>query len=103
MITTPRPGEEIASSASRSSWIEAYVIWTSNARAGFQSERIIRLEDFVMMVETLQLNPRHAKPLIQRQTPLHSARLPCHCASVTKRSIHYCNSKFPRLLGVAFR
>ncbi|WP_336986514.1 PilZ domain-containing protein [Altererythrobacter aquiaggeris] len=41
--------------------IEAYVIWTSNARAGFQFERIIRLEDFVAMVETLQPNPRLRK------------------------------------------
>ncbi len=38
--------------------IEAYVIWISGERAGFQFERIIRLEDFVAVVEALQPNPR---------------------------------------------
>jgi len=38
--------------------IEAYVIWTREARAGFQFERIIRLDDFVSMIDTLQPNPR---------------------------------------------
>jgi hypothetical protein len=38
--------------------IEAYVIWTRDTRAGFQFERIIRLDDFMAIIETLQPNPR---------------------------------------------
>ena len=38
--------------------IEAYCIWTSADRAGFQFERIIRLDDFVSMIEAIQPNPR---------------------------------------------
>ncbi|MFZ1741463.1 MAG: PilZ domain-containing protein [Pontixanthobacter sp.] len=38
--------------------IEAYVIWTRDERSGFQFERIIRLDDFVAMIDTLQPNPR---------------------------------------------
>mgnify|MGYP001802585456 CR=1 FL=1 len=38
--------------------IEAYVIWTRDSRAGFQFERIIRLDDFVEIIDTLQPNPR---------------------------------------------
>ncbi len=41
--------------------IEAYVIWTRDERAGFQFERIIRLDDFVAMIDTLQPNPRLRK------------------------------------------
>jgi PilZ domain len=38
--------------------IEAHLIWSSEGRAGFQFERIVRLEDFVLMIEALQPNPR---------------------------------------------
>ena len=38
--------------------IEAYVIWTMDERAGFQFERIIRLDDFMTMIDTIQPNPR---------------------------------------------
>lgn len=38
--------------------IEAYVIWTRDTRAGFQFERIIRLDDFVAIIDELQPNPR---------------------------------------------
>ena len=38
--------------------IEAYVIWTRDNRAGFQFERIIRLDDFMAMIDQLQPNPR---------------------------------------------
>ena len=38
--------------------IEAYVIWTRDARSGFQFERIIRLDDFMRIIEALQPNPR---------------------------------------------
>jgi PilZ domain len=41
--------------------IEAHLIWASEGRAGFQFERIIRLEDFVRMIEALQPNPRLRK------------------------------------------
>lgn len=38
--------------------IEAYVIWTRDNRAGFQFERIIRVDDFLQLIDTLQPNPR---------------------------------------------
>ena len=38
--------------------IEAYCIWTTEDRAGFQFERIIRLDDFMAMIAELQPNPR---------------------------------------------
>lgn len=38
--------------------IEAYVIWVRDTRAGFQFERIIRLDDFMRIIESLQPNPR---------------------------------------------
>jgi hypothetical protein len=41
--------------------IEAHLIWANEGRAGFQFERIIRLEDFVRMIEALQPNPRLRK------------------------------------------
>lgn len=38
--------------------IEAHLIWTADDRAGFQFERIIRLDDFIRMIDTIQPNPR---------------------------------------------
>nr|WP_137678452.1 PilZ domain-containing protein [Parerythrobacter lutipelagi] len=38
--------------------IEAYVIWVREERAGFQFERIIRLDDFDLMIDTLQPNSK---------------------------------------------
>jgi hypothetical protein len=38
--------------------IEAHLIWTTDDKAGFQFERIIRLDDFMKMIEVLQDNPR---------------------------------------------
>ena len=38
--------------------IEAYCIWVTDDRAGFQFERIIRLDDFMAMIGELQPNPR---------------------------------------------
>ena len=38
--------------------IEAHLIWSTDARAGFQFERIVRLDDFLKIIETLQPNPR---------------------------------------------
>ena len=37
--------------------IEAYCIWIADSRAGFQFERIIRLDDFMAMIRELQPNP----------------------------------------------
>lgn len=37
--------------------IEAYVIWIRDSRAGFQFERIIRLDDFIGIIDELQPNP----------------------------------------------
>lgn len=38
--------------------IEAHVIWLTDDRSGYQFERILRMEDFLHMIETLQPNPR---------------------------------------------
>jgi len=38
--------------------IEAHVIWLTDDRSGFQFERILRMEDFLHMIETVQPNPR---------------------------------------------
>lgn len=38
--------------------IEAHLIWETDGKAGFQFERIIRLDDFMKIIETLQENPR---------------------------------------------
>ena len=42
--------------------IEAYCIWVRENRAGFQFERIIRLDDFVNIIDELQPNPRLRRP-----------------------------------------
>lgn len=38
--------------------IEAHLIWSHEGRTGFQFERIIRIDDFLKLVDTLQPNPR---------------------------------------------
>lgn len=38
--------------------IEAHCIWVTEDRAGFQFERIIRLDDFMTMIKAIQPNPR---------------------------------------------
>lgn len=38
--------------------IEAHLIWRREERAGFQFERVIRLDEFMQVVDTLQPNPR---------------------------------------------
>ena len=38
--------------------IEAHLIWAAEGRAGFQFERIIRFDDFMRMIDSLQPNPR---------------------------------------------
>ena len=42
--------------------IEAYVIWARDERAGFQFERIIRIDDFMQVIDQLQPNPRLRRP-----------------------------------------
>ncbi len=42
--------------------IEAHVIWQTEDRAGFQFERIIRIDDFSMLIDEIQPNPRLRKP-----------------------------------------
>lgn len=42
--------------------IEAYCIWNRDNRAGFQFERIIRMDDFLSLIDTLQPNPRLRRP-----------------------------------------
>ncbi len=37
--------------------IEAYCIWVTDDRAGFQFERIIRLDNFQSMIQEMQPNP----------------------------------------------
>ncbi|VVT15924.1 PilZ domain-containing protein [Erythrobacter sp. EC-HK427] len=37
--------------------IEAYCIWVTHERAGFQFERIVRLDDFQRMISEMQPNP----------------------------------------------
>ena len=41
--------------------IEAYCIWSRDNRAGYQFERILRIDDFLAMIDTLQPNPRLRK------------------------------------------
>jgi hypothetical protein len=38
--------------------IEAHLIWAHEDRAGFQFERIIRMDDFAKLVDAIQPNPR---------------------------------------------
>lgn len=38
--------------------IEAHLIWSTGDRAGFQFERIIRANEFMALIDTLQPNPR---------------------------------------------
>lgn len=38
--------------------IEAHLIWTTEDRAGFQFERIVRASEFSALIDALQPNPR---------------------------------------------
>ena len=42
--------------------IEAFLVWSDGKRAGFQFERIIRNDDFLLMIKALQPNPRLHRP-----------------------------------------
>jgi hypothetical protein len=56
--TTIGRGERVSIRLPVVGQIEAHLIWAQEERAGFQFERIIRLDDFVKMIDTLQPNPR---------------------------------------------
>lgn len=38
--------------------IEAFLVWINGERAGFQFERIVRLDDFNKMIKSFQPNPK---------------------------------------------
>ncbi|GGA03485.1 MAG: pilus assembly protein PilZ [Sphingomonadales bacterium CG12_big_fil_rev_8_21_14_0_65_65_10] len=42
--------------------IEAHLIWQTDDRAGFQFERIIRVDDFNRLIDEVQPNPRLRSP-----------------------------------------
>lgn len=42
--------------------IEAHLIWSRDSRSGFQFERIIRMDDFLKLIDELQPNPRLRRP-----------------------------------------
>lgn len=51
-------GERVIIRLPRVGRIEAHLIWATPERAGFQFERIIRFEDFTVMIDAIQPNPR---------------------------------------------
>jgi len=61
MIGTPLElgrGERVIIRLPHVGRIEAHLIWNTGDRAGFQFERIIRLDDFTTMIEAIQPNSR---------------------------------------------
>jgi hypothetical protein len=55
-------GERITIRLQHIGRIEAFIVWSDANRAGFQFERILRNDDFLMMIKTLQPNPRLQRP-----------------------------------------
>lgn len=51
-------GERITVRLNQIGRIEAFVVWIEGERAGFQFERIIRLDDFMRMIKAMQPNPK---------------------------------------------
>jgi hypothetical protein len=51
-------GERITIRLQHIGRIEAFLVWSDGNRAGFQFERIIRGDDFLMMIKASQPNPR---------------------------------------------
>ena len=51
-------GERLAIRLPLIGQIEAHLIWRRDKRYGFQFERIIRLDEFMKLVDKLQPNPR---------------------------------------------
>lgn len=61
-VTGIERGERVSIRLPEIGRIEAHLIWATEERAGFQFERIIRLDDFMKMIDTLQPNPRLRRP-----------------------------------------
>ena len=57
-IGTMTRGERVTIRLPHAGRIEAHLIWCEDNCAGFQFERIIRLDDFTAMIEVIQPNPR---------------------------------------------
>ena len=51
-------GERIVIRLPQIGRIEAHLIWSTGDRAGFQFERIIRVNEFSALIDALQPNPR---------------------------------------------
>ena len=51
-------GERITIRLQHVGRIEAFLVWSDGNRAGFQFERILRNDDFLIMIKALQPNPR---------------------------------------------
>ncbi len=51
-------GERITVRLNQIGRIEAFVVWIDGERAGFQFERILRLDDFMRMIKAMQPNPK---------------------------------------------
>ncbi len=60
--TEMQRGERITIRLPEVGRIEAHMIWSTEDRSGFQFERIVRLDDFMKMIDTLQPNPRLRRP-----------------------------------------
>ena len=52
-VTMLRKGDRVAMRLPVIGWIEAHVVWTSAGRAGFQFERVIRVDDFADLLAAL--------------------------------------------------
>ena len=55
-------GERLAVRLPEIGQIEAHLIWKRDERSGFQFERIIRLDEFMKVIDKLQPNPRLRPP-----------------------------------------
>lgn len=51
-------GERVTIRLQQIGRIEAFLIWNDGERAGFQFERIIRQDEFLKLIKSLQPNPR---------------------------------------------
>ncbi|MEY2942142.1 MAG: hypothetical protein RLY97_156 [Pseudomonadota bacterium] len=60
-VATLTRGERLTIRLPHVGVIESHLIWIAGERTGFQFERIVRLDDFLPMIEALQPNPRLRK------------------------------------------
>lgn len=51
-------GERITIRLQHIGRIEAFLVWSDGGRAGFQFERILRNDDFLLMIKSMQTNPK---------------------------------------------